>query len=73
MKYLVQGQDLLSDLAGQTSRIASMQNPFTDLDINAKSQLYIPDACRRYNPDIKVIFASARHDGVRAYSKHAGF
>ena len=60
MKYLVQGQDLLFNLAGQTSHMDSMHDPFTDLEINAKSQLYILEACRRYNPDIRVVFASTR-------------
>ena len=60
MKYLVQGQDILFNLAGQTSHLDSMRDPFTDLEINAKSQLYILEACRRYNPHIKVIFASTR-------------
>ena len=60
MKYLVRGQDLLFTLAGQTSHMDSMQNPFTDLEINAKSQLYILEACRRYNPGIKIVFASTR-------------
>jgi len=60
LKYLVQDQDYLFNLAGQTSHMDSMENPFTDLEINAKSQLYILEACRRYNKDIKVIFASTR-------------
>jgi UDP-glucose 4-epimerase len=60
MKYLVQGQDVLFNLAGQTSHMDSMHDPFTDLDINATSQLYILEACRRYNPDIKIVFASTR-------------
>lgn len=60
MKYLVQGQDYLFNLAGQTSHMDSMQDPFTDLEINAKSQLFILEACRKYNPDIKIVFASTR-------------
>jgi len=60
MKYLVQGQDVLFNLAGQTSHMDSMHDPFTDLEINAKAQLFILEACRRYNPDIKIIFASTR-------------
>lgn len=60
MKYLVQGQDYLFNLAGQTSHMDSMQDPFTDLEINAKAQLSIVEACRRYNPDIKIVFASTR-------------
>jgi UDP-glucose 4-epimerase len=60
MKYLVQGQDVLFNLAGQTSHMDSMHDPFTDLEINARSQLSILEACRRYNPGIKIIFASTR-------------
>ena len=60
MKYLVQNQDYLFNLAGQTSHLDSMHDPFEDLDINAKSQLFILEACRHHNADIKIIFASTR-------------
>ena len=60
MKYLVQGVDYLFNLAGQTSHMDSMQNPVTDMEINAKAQLFILEACRKYNPNIKIIFASTR-------------
>jgi len=60
MKYLVQGQDFLFNLAGQTSHVDSMNNPFPDLDINARAQLSILEACRKHNPDIKLVFASTR-------------
>ena len=60
MKYLVQGQDYLFNLAGQTSHIDSMDNPYTDLDINCRSQLSILEACRKHNPGIIVVFASTR-------------
>jgi UDP-glucose 4-epimerase len=60
MRYLIQGHDYLFNLAGQTSHMDSMQNPFTDLEINCRSQLSILEACRQYNPTIKIIFASTR-------------
>ena len=60
MKYLVQGQDYLFNLAGQTSHLDSMDNPYTDLDINCRSQLSILEACRKYNQEISVVFASTR-------------
>lgn len=60
MKYLVQGQDFLFNLAGQTSHMDSMQDPYTDLDINVRAQLSILESCRKYNPDIRVVFASTR-------------
>ena len=60
LRYLVQAQDYLFNLAGQTSHLDSMQDPITDLEINAKAQLFILEACRKYNPGIKIIFASTR-------------
>jgi nucleoside-diphosphate-sugar epimerase len=60
MKYLIQGQDYLFNLAGQTSHMDSMRDPMTDLEINAKSQLSILEACRQHNPGIRVVFASTR-------------
>ncbi len=60
MKYLIQGQDFLFNLAGQTSHVDSMDNPFPDLEINARAQLSILEACRKYNQAIKLVFASTR-------------
>ena len=57
---IVKNQDFLFNLAGQTSHLDSMENPFTDLDINAKAQLSILEACRRNNPSIRIVFASTR-------------
>jgi UDP-glucose 4-epimerase len=37
-----------------------MSDPFTDLEINARSQLAILEACRHENPAIKVIYAGTR-------------
>jgi UDP-glucose 4-epimerase len=59
-RYLVQGQDYLFNLAGQTSHLDSMLDPFTDLEINCRAQLSILEACRKYNPSIKIVFASTR-------------
>jgi UDP-glucose 4-epimerase len=60
MRYLVQGQDVIFNLAGQTSHIDSMTDPHTDLEINCRSQLSILETCRRYNPEAKIVFASTR-------------
>ena len=60
MPYLVQGQDYLFNLAGQTSHLDSMEDPFTDLAINAQAQLSILEACRTHNPGVKIVFASTR-------------
>jgi UDP-glucose 4-epimerase len=60
MRHLVQGQDVLFNLAGQTSHMDSMQDPYTDLEINCRAQLSILETCRQYNPNIKIVFASTR-------------
>jgi len=60
MEYLVQGQDYLFNLAGQTSHLDSMTDPQTDLEINALAQLSILEACRKANPGVRLVFASTR-------------
>ncbi len=68
MNYLVQGQDVIFNLAGQVSHIDSMQDPHTDLEINCRAQLAILEACRRNNPGVKVVFAGTRQVYGRADS-----
>lgn len=60
LRHLLKGQDYLFNLAGQTSHLDSMRDPFTDLDINCKSQLALLECCREVNPDISVVFAGTR-------------
>jgi UDP-glucose 4-epimerase len=60
MNWLVREQEVIFNLAGQVSHIDSMQDPYTDLEINCRSQLSILEACRRYNPSVKVVYAGTR-------------
>ncbi len=60
MRYLVKGQDYIFNLAGQVSHLDSMTDPYTDLEINVRSQLSLLEACRHGNPTAKIIFASTR-------------
>ena len=60
MDYLVQGRDYLFNLAGQSSHMDSMRDPYTDLDINCRAQLSILEACRKYNPKLKLVYTSTR-------------
>ena len=60
MRALVQGQDVIFNLAGQVSHIDSMTDPLTDLEINARSQLSILEACRYENPGVKIVYAGTR-------------
>jgi len=60
MDYLVRGQDYIFNLAGQVSHIDSMRDPYTDLEINCRSQLSLLEACRYNNPTVKITYASTR-------------
>jgi UDP-glucose 4-epimerase len=60
MNYLVQNQDYIFNLAGQVSHLDSMVDPYTDLEINCRSQLTLLEACRHNNPRVKIVFAGTR-------------
>jgi UDP-glucose 4-epimerase len=60
MRALVQEQSVIFNLAGQVSHIDSMTDPLTDLEINARSQLSILEACRYENPSVKIVYAGTR-------------
>ncbi len=60
MQSLIRGQDYLFNLAGQTSHMDSMDDPFTDLEINCRAQLSILEVCRHYNSGIRIVFAGTR-------------
>ncbi len=60
MDFLVRNQDFLFNLAGQVSHIDSMGDPYTDLEINVRSQISILEACRKNNPNIRIVLTSTR-------------
>jgi UDP-glucose 4-epimerase len=60
MNYLVRDRAVIFNLAGQVSHIDSMRDPYTDLEINCRSQLTVLEACRKHNPGVKVVFAGTR-------------
>ncbi len=58
--HLVQGQDFLFNLVGQVSHIDSMQDPYTDLETNCRAQIALLEACRRHNPQVKIVYTGTR-------------
>jgi UDP-glucose 4-epimerase len=60
MEALVRDRDVIFNLAGQVSHIDSMRDPYTDLEINCRAQLSILEACRKYNTNVRVVFAGTR-------------
>ena len=55
MHYLVQDRDVIFNLAGQVSHLDSMRDPYTDLEINCRSQLSLLEACRKHNTGVRPV------------------
>ena len=60
MDVLVRDREVIFNLAGQVSHIDSMRDPYTDLEINCRAQLSMLEACRKFNPATRVVFAGTR-------------
>jgi len=63
---LVCGQQYIFNLAGQVGHLDSMRDPFTDLEINCRSQLCLLEACRQRNPAARILYTSTRQVYGRA-------
>ena len=60
MAAAVSGQDVIFNLAGQSGAARSMEDPYTDLDVNVRGNLVLLDAIRAENPGAKLVFVSSR-------------
>lgn len=60
MRAAVTAQDVVFNLAGQSGAVRSMEDPWTDLDVNCRGNLVLLEALRRENPGAKLIFVSSR-------------
>lgn len=58
--HLVAGVDYIFNLAGSVSHIDSMKLPLNDLHYNCAAHLSLLEACRMFNPHVKVVFTSTR-------------
>lgn len=67
-RHLVQGQDLVINLSGQSGAVRSMEDPWTDLDVNLRGTLTVLEALREGNPDAKYVCVGSRLE----YGKPAG-
>ena len=56
----VVGCDVVINLSGQSGAVRSMDDPWTDLDVNVRGNLVLLEALRAQNRDAKVIFAGSR-------------
>lgn len=58
--HLVGGVDIIFNLAGHVSHLDSVLYPHRDLQLNCAAQLTLLEACRSYNPRVKIVFTSTR-------------
>lgn len=58
--YLVRGQDYIFHLAGQNDHVLSLTDPFPDIDINVKGSVVLLEACRKFNPDARLVYTGTR-------------
>ena len=60
INHLVGGVDYIFNLAGNVSHLESLRFPHHDLALNCAAQLTLLEACRSYNPHVKIVFTSTR-------------
>ncbi len=57
---LLEGQEVIFNLAAQTSHLDSIQDLETDLAINVTAQLRLLERCRQAEPNVHLVYASTR-------------
>lgn len=60
MARAVSGQHLVFNLAGESGAVRSMEDPWTDLDVNCKGNLSLLEALRTENRDARLVFVGSR-------------
>ena len=60
INHLVGGVDYIFNLAGSVSHLESMRQPLRDLELNCAAHITLLEACRNFNPHVKIVFTSTR-------------
>jgi nucleoside-diphosphate-sugar epimerase len=60
MVHLVRDQDAIVNLAGQSGAERSMEDPWTDLDVNCRGNLVLLEAVRDVNPAARIVYVGSR-------------
>src|SRR5436853_4093839 len=68
MRRLVRGKKYVFNLAGHVSHIDSMEDPFSDLHMNALAPLSVLEACKHENRAAHVVYAGTRQSYGRPES-----
>ncbi len=56
----VRDQQIVFNLSGQSGAVRSMEDPWSDLDVNCRGNLVLLEALREHNREAKVVFAGSR-------------
>jgi UDP-glucose 4-epimerase len=56
----VAGRDVIFNLSGQSGAVRSMEDPWTDLDVNLRGNLVLLESIRETSPAAKVVLAGSR-------------
>lgn len=60
MSHAVGGQAWILNLSGQSGAVRSMEDPWTDLDVNCRGNLVLLESMREHAPAAKVVFVGSR-------------
>ena len=60
VRKLVRGKVYIFSLAGHVSHIESMENPFSDLQMNCVAPLTVLEACKHENREASIVYAGTR-------------
>jgi UDP-glucose 4-epimerase len=60
MVAAVAGQQVVFNLAGESGAVRSMEDPWTDLDVNCRGNLVLLEALRAVNREAKLVFVGSR-------------
>lgn len=60
MSRLVAGKAVIFNMSGQSGAVRSMEDPWSDLEINLRGNLVLLEAMREVNPGAKVVLAGSR-------------
>lgn len=60
LNYIVRDKDYIFHLAGQNDHILSLTDPYADIDINIKGSVSLLEACRKHNPEVRLVYTGTR-------------
>jgi UDP-glucose 4-epimerase len=58
--HQIVNQQIVFNLSGQSGAVRSMEDPWTDLDVNLRGNLVVLEAMREVNPGAKLVLAGSR-------------